>query len=213
MFMELLPRSPDPAADLDALGLDRGLLRYSGMNAYLAGAPIDDPAFRAAFYDRFRARDLVLFYVRRPARMLDRAERGAAQAFQLRTPGLGNFEAPAPPGSMDRRFGTWSALRRKLDRRGFFWMCVLLGGNVILAAVAWARASSRPGRLLPEAIAVLCAMAVVEFGVCVFADWTGDTARHLYAFHAMCDLLIVTDVAWAVDWAVRGSQPEPAGSA
>ena len=202
MFLDILPKSPDPTADLDALGLDRGLLRYSGMNAYLPDAPIDDPSFRAAFYDRFRARDLVLFYVRRPARMLSRAERGARQAFQLRPGRLGNFEAPAPPLSMDRRFGAWSSLRRTLDRRGLFWMTLLLGGNLALAAAAWLRARGA-ARLLPEAIAVVCAMAILEFGVCVFADWTGDAARHLYSFHAMCDLLIVTDVVWAVDAVTR----------
>jgi len=202
MFMELLPKSPDPAADLDALGLDRSLLRYSGMNAYMPQAPIEDPAFRAAFYDRFRARDLVLFYLRRPGRMLDRMSRGAAQAFQLRTPGLGNFEPPAPPRSMDRRFGTWSRLRRGLDRHGFLWLILLLGGNLAAAAVVWLRARGA-ARLLPEAVAILCAMAAVEFGVCVFGDWLGDTARHLYAFHAMCDLLIAADVAWALDAALR----------
>jgi hypothetical protein len=210
MFLEILPKSPDPAADLDALGLDRSLLRYSGMNAYLPNAPIDDPAFRAAFFDRFRARDLLLFYLRRPGRMLERASRGARQAFLLRSR-LGNFEAPAPPMSFDERFGAWSALRRKLDRRGLFWMSVLLGGNLVLAAAAWVRGRAA-GRLLPEAIAVLCLMAILEFGVCVFGDWLGDTARHLYAFHAMCDLLIVTDVAWAVDAAVRKKRSRAIGS-
>jgi hypothetical protein len=207
-FLELLPKSPNPAADLDALGLDRGLLRYAGMNAYQKEAPIDDPAFRAAFYDRVRASDLVLFYLRRPARLLDRAERGARQAFQLRTDGLGNFEAPSAPRTMDRRLGAWSSLRRALDRRGLLWVAVLLGGNLALAAAVWIRsrgAGRRP--LLAAAIAALCGMAAVEFGVCVFGDSLGDTARHLYAFHAMCDLLIATDLVWAVDAAGRRMSP------
>jgi len=202
VFMEILPKSPDPAADLDALGLDRALLRYRGMNAYLPEAPLDDPAFRAAFYDRFRVRNLVLFYAARPGRMLGRAREGARQAFMLRTPGLGNFEAPAPPRSMDRRFGRWSDLRKRLDRHGLLWMTLLLGGNLAFAAATWRRAGAA-GRLLRETAAVLCVMALLEFGVAVFADWLGDTARHLYVFHAMCDLLIALDVAWAVDAVAR----------
>jgi hypothetical protein len=152
VFMEILPKSPDPAADLDALGLDRALLRYRGMNAYLPEAPLDDPAFRAAFYDRFRVRNLVLFYAARPGRMLGRAREGARQAFMLRTPGLGNFEAPAPPRSMDRRFGRWSDLRKRLDRHGLLWMTLLLGGNLAFAAATWRRAGAA-GRLLRETAA------------------------------------------------------------
>jgi len=49
-------------------------------------------------------------------------------------------------------------------------------------------------------------MAAIEFGVAVFGDWLGDRARHLYVFHAMCDVLIVVDVAWAVDVALRRSK-------
>ena len=205
MFMEILPKSPDPAADLRALGLDPRLARYSGMNAYLPEAPIDDPAFRAAFYDRFHVRDVVLFYVERPARLFERVREGAQQAFMLRTPRLGNFEAPAPPRAMDHRFGRWSALRERLDRHGLLWLTALLGGNLVLAAATWRR-SGVPGRLLSESIAVVCAMAAIEFGVAVFGDWLGDRARHLYVFHAMCDVLIVVDVAWAVDVSLRRSK-------
>jgi len=205
MFLEILPKSPDPGADLRALGLDPRLARYSGMNAYLPEAPIDDPAFRAAFYDRFHVRDVVLFYVERPARLFERVREGAQQAFMLRTPRLGNFEAPAPPRAMDHRFGRWSALRERLDRHGLLWLTALLGGNLVLAAATWRR-SGVPGRLLSESIAVVCAMAAIEFGVAVFGDWLGDRARHLYVFHAMCDVLIVVDVAWAVDVSLRRSK-------
>ena len=86
MFLEILPKSPDPGADLRALGLDPRLARYSGMNAYLPEAPIDDPVFRAAFYDRFHVRDVVLFYVERPARLFERVREGAQQAFMPRLP-------------------------------------------------------------------------------------------------------------------------------
>jgi hypothetical protein len=54
-------------------------------------------------------------------------------------------------------------------------------------------------------------MAAIEFGVAVFGDWLGDTARHLYVFHTMCDVLIVVDVAWAVDAAAR-RRAVPAGA-
>ena len=76
-FMEMLPHSPDAGRDLDELGLDRGLLRYSGTNAYAPGTPLADPDFAARFFDRFDYGSLVRFYLAHPARLIDRLHRGA----------------------------------------------------------------------------------------------------------------------------------------
>ncbi len=79
-----------------------------------------------------------------------------------------------------------------------FWLALLLGGNLIACALAYRRASRR-GRLARQGIAVLVVMASMEFLVAVLADMLGDVARHLYVFHAMCDLLIVADAAWIAE--------------
>jgi hypothetical protein len=43
---------------------------------------------------------------------------------------------------------------------------------------------------------LLVLMAVVEYLVCALADDLGDLGRHLYLFEALCDLILVGDVAW-----------------
>src|SRR4029434_1231469 len=84
VFADLLPNSPDPAADLVELGLDADLLRYNGTNAYQPGAPLGDPDFDARFFQRFDFASLVRFYMRHPARLADRLKRGAPSAFRQR---------------------------------------------------------------------------------------------------------------------------------
>ncbi len=195
-FMELLPHSTDPARDMDDLGLDRDLLRYSGTSAYQPGAPLAVPEFREQFFAKVGFRKILSFYLSHPGRLFDRARRGASQAFLLRTPGVGNYEAPAAPGTMARHFASWSAARALLDRAGLFWVFVLLFGNFVAATATWRRSRGQ-ARLFREAIIALCSMAVVEFFVCLLADYLGDLARHLYVFQAMCDLLIIADVGWA----------------
>jgi hypothetical protein len=110
VFLELLPHSPDPGHDLDELGLDRGLLTYSGANAFAPGTPIADPAFAARFFERFDYGSLVRFYLAHPARLMDRLHRGAPSALRLRPWRLGNYTAASgfAPHTMTTHFAWWA---------------------------------------------------------------------------------------------------------
>ena len=199
VFMEVLPHSPDPARDLDDLGLDRGLLRYSGTNAYAPGAPLADPAFASRFFERFDYASLVRFYLGRPARLIDRLHRGAPSALRLRPWRLGNYTAASgfPPNTMTTRFALWSGLRLRLRGVADAWLLLLLGGTVAACAVGYRRATRR-GRLFRDGLCLLVLLAVVEYLVCALADYLGDLGRHLYVFQALCDLILVANIAWLV---------------
>ena len=83
-------------------------------------------------------------------------------------------------------------------------MAVLLGGNLVAAAATWRRASLR-GRLFREGLLVMVLMAGLAFAVCAFAQAPKDLSRSLYAFHALCDLLIVADAGWIAEALSRRS--------
>jgi hypothetical protein len=208
VFSEILPHSPDPGKDLDELRLDRDLIRYSGMNAYQKDSPFWEPAFQARFFDRFGYRDLVLFYLRHPPRLLDRLGRGAPEAFRLRPRYLGNFEPGTglAPKTRATHFAVWSDLRKLPRPRAVLWLLGFFGAN--LAAVAWNyhRASPR-GRTYLVFLAFLLLMAGVEFLACALGDALFDLGRHLYLFDALCDLILIGDVAWltqAIVDSIRG---------
>jgi hypothetical protein len=207
LFMEVLPHSPDAGRDLDELGLDRGLLRYSGTNAYAAGTPLADPDFAARFFDRFDYGSLVRFYLAHPARLVDRLHRGAPSALRLRPWRLANYTAASghPPNTMTRHFDWWSSPRLALRSVASAWLLLLLGGSAAACAVGDRRADRR-GRLFREGLCLLVLMAVVEYLVCALADYLGDLGRHLYVFQGLCDLILAIDAAWIVQSLAR-SEP------
>ena len=200
VFNELLTESPDPAADLAALGLDPGLANLAGRSAYGAESPRADPAFLAEFGRTMSYGKVLGFDLRRPARLLSRLLRAAPGGVRLRPGALGNFEKSAPgyfPNRRSGRFALWSSAREKLMPVAPVWLGALIGGNLVAAAAGWRRAG-RAGRRAREAIALLALMAVVEFLVCALADSLESVHRHLFTFHAMCDLLLIADVVWLV---------------
>jgi hypothetical protein len=197
VFHELLQNSPDPQRDIDELGLDRDMARYIGMHAYMPQAPMTDPTFQARFFDRFGYGKVVAFYLRHPARLLDRLRRAAPAAFRLRPKYLGNFEKTTgvPPRTKATRFALWSDLRAKLESRAVLWLLLFFGGNLAAVAIAWVRASCQT-RIFLAGILVCLLLASLEFVVCALADSLDDLGRHLFVFDALFDLVLIADVAW-----------------
>jgi len=108
-----------------------------------------------------------------------------------------------------RAHGAWSAFRLRFS--GLVWPTVLLVGTLAACAITYVRAGPR-GKLSREALAVLVAMAAGAFLVVAFGDAELETGRHLYAFQAMCDLILAADVVWIVQvLASRRAMPLPPG--
>lgn len=204
LFRELLANSPNPSRDLVQLGLDPTFVRYINGNPYGPESPLHDPVFTANFTRDFNYGAVLRFYASHPGRFVSLVRRGAPSAFHLRALVLGNFAKTRgmPPGAMTTHFGWWSALRLKLAPKATFWLWLLFAGNLGLAGVGYRRASHR-GRLLRQAVALLVLMAGVEFLVAILGEEIGDLARHLFVFHALCDLLFIIDLAWLSETLAR----------
>ncbi len=200
VFMELLPNSPSPEQDLADLGLDPAWASASGQIAYRPTSPFADPAFRAAFLERFRYARLVRFYLTHPGRLASTLSRGGREALRLRHPRFGNLEhrPGVAPGEKSRAFSVWSGLRLRLPGHPLLWLAPFLAGNLVLAAATRRRAPPA-GRLARDGLALLVVMATVAFLVCVLSNAHGDLPRHFYVFHALCDLLLAADVGWAAE--------------
>lgn len=208
IFNELLPNSPDPGRDLEELGLDRDLLRYSRADVFKVNSPLGDPAFQARFFDRFGYRTLLRFYLSHPARLFDRLRRAARQAFRLRPPSLGNFEKGAglPNTGLSKHFACWSDLRLSLNRHGLPWITLLLGGNLGAVAASYRRSSGR-ARLFREGVVLVVLLASTEFVVCALAGAVlADISRHLYIFQVLFDLILIADVAWLAEIVLRNTR-------
>ncbi len=213
VFYDLLAHSPSPAADAAELRLDPEWLKYVGSNPYAPDSPLPDVRFRKDFLHRVGYRQILAFYLRHPNQFAQRVSRASRSAWSLR-PSFGNFERSAgqPPRALATRFSLWSGTRGRLGEHPLLAMTALLGGTLIAAAATWRRASPR-GRLFREGLLVMVLMAGLAFAVCAFAQAPTDLSRALYAFHALCDLLIVANAGWIAEALSRRSSGERARAA
>jgi hypothetical protein len=196
-FDEMLPNSPDPAADLRRVGLPASYVRYSGANAFDGNSPLKDPAFREELDTTLGYRALARIYLSEPGRAFWVVRRAAWEGARMRQPSFGDLpkETGAPERAQSRRFALWSGLKLLLQPTTLAIWSALLIGSVVAAAATLRQASPR-GRMARVGLLVLCVMAVLEFAVCAFADSHVELVRHLYVFHAMIDLILVADATW-----------------
>jgi hypothetical protein len=195
IFREILPHSPDPRRDLAELGLDPDLARFAGVSAWVPESPARRPEVRAYLAPGSGKPSPRMFYLRHPDRLAGVLGRAAAHSFLLQPDDLGHFakESGAPPFS--RAAALWSDVRIRLS--GAVFPALLLGVTLAAAGVTWRRAGPR-GRLFRLGLAVLVSMAAGAFLVSALGDPGIETARHLYTFQAMCDLILLADAAWLV---------------
>ena len=210
LFLDLLPASPDPRRDLEEIGLDPSLARYAGVSAWVPESPSQFPEVREFLEPRSGKTSPRTLYLRHPKRLAARIVEAAQSSYLLRPRDLGNFARESGAPARARAHGAWSAFRLRFS--GLVWPTVLLVGTLAACAITYVRAGPR-GKLSREALAVLVAMAAGAFLVVAFGDAELETGRHLYAFQAMCDLILAADVVWIVQvLASRRATPlQPAG--
>jgi hypothetical protein len=211
VFTDLLANSDAAATDAAELGLDPDWVRYRGTSPYAPDSPLLEPSFRRAFLHDVGYRRILRFYLRHPQRLVDRVRRASRDTWSLR-PNFGNFEKSPehPQSALASRFSLWSRMRAALGAKPLVFLTLLLVGNAA-ATLAGHRRADRRGRLFREGVLLLVVMASLAFAVCALAQAPPDLSRALFAFHALCDLLLITDVGWIVQTAVarrRGFVPE-----
>jgi hypothetical protein len=178
IFGRLLPSARNPRAELASLGLDESYLRYTGLNSYVPGSPMNRESFAIDFSHKTSYGRLGVFYATHPRRALKMLRLGLDDASWQRPPRLGNFDKSAgyPPFFLSRAFTLWSDAKA-----GIFRTCpwgYLVVFTLAAAVVTW---RFRSGGVLLAAMGLL-AVAVGSLGDSV------DVTRHLFLFNAIWDL-------------------------
>jgi hypothetical protein len=184
---EILPHSPNPAADRQELGVEQG------------GPTLSRTA---------------RFYAHHPIRWWHMAERRAQEAFGY--PPLGNFTRTSGFGSgaQSQAFNFWSELKKAHYPRNLTLLVGLLVAYCILAGMKahWLDEgrAARMKTLLGPVLGLGCAL---EFIVAVTFEANG-TAKHLFIFNVAVDLCLLMAALSLADAAAqlwrRRSAPAPA---
>jgi hypothetical protein len=192
LFLQVLPQSSDPAAELRSLGLDPSYVKYIGLSAYAPSVPFwGNAAFRDEFHKRVNHFTIAGFYLRHPGKFLDYISWVLPQSTSLR-PEWGNFEKSAgyPGESRSRAFSLWSRFH------GHYlapWSSgVLIALMLSVPASIWIAFASRElqRRLLAECFAVLALSAVTVFFATVLGD-SADIVKHLHLYNLLTDICLV----------------------
>lgn len=217
VFGEILPHSPDRAADLRALGADPQLASASGTNPESA-----DAATLRLEYLRFRTEvtqtKIVEFYLTHPTRLLSVGADGLRGVDHWRQDYLGSYlpNSGQPPSAIEDRVGVYGAIFRGAWEPTLvvLWLVTLVVG------VRTARRSKLdPGSRAIGALAVFTTVgSFAEFWGVMISVGFPDVYRHMVLTNLLLALGIPLLVAMAgmqvrVRWrTVVGPTHDPTGS-
>jgi hypothetical protein len=201
LFLSVIPESRNPAADLQALGLDWRLQDSSRTGAWSPDTrypELETTGDIGAKVTQFR---LLRFYLARPARFWRHIQAKLPTAMLMRPP-YGNFEPDAGPPHLSRAFALWSDFHEHVLQRVAKWILFLLLAPAAVVAVQW-----RNKELWMEFLALLGLCTLVAFLTAIFGD-SWDDIKHLFLFNLMLDALFVSSLALAVSWFSRRRVPK-----
>ncbi len=193
LFLSVLPESRNPAADLQALGLDWRLQDASRTGAWSPDTRYPELEARGDIGVKVTHLTLARFYLARPSRLWRHIQAKLPIALSQRVPWYGNFEPSAgfPPSTLSRAFALWSDFHEHVLQRAAKFLFFAL-----LAPAAWVLARWRQRTLWMEFFALLGLCALAAFLTAIFGDaW--DDVKHLFLFNLLIDAMLVSLLAWA----------------
>lgn len=205
VFYGILKDSPNPWQDLVDLGLDPNLAIDAGKHAFLPGEEYvkyvpHSELTEEQFYRRMSNGKLIKFYLTHPARFIKGMEYTAGQAFTTST-FLGKYsrQYSEEPVREFERFTLWSSLRDQpvLKNLWFILSVYFLVTNVLLYEYI-----KNPGREAVRArirlLWSVMAIGLLQFPMPYVGNGQADTAKQLFLFNFIFDLMLVVSACWCL---------------
>lgn len=205
VFYGILKDSPTPAGDLFDLDLDPELAVDAGKHAFLPEGEYakyipHSQLTQEQFYSRMSNTKLIKFYLTHPARFFKGLEYTAGQAFSTST-FLGKYSrqySEKPVREFDR-FTLWSSLREHPGLKNIWFILTTFFVILLITIYEYAR---HPGQ---EAVksSVRLMWAVMGIGLLQFpmpyvGNGQADTAKQLFLFNFVFDLMLVSLACWSL---------------
>ncbi|HEY8986900.1 MAG TPA: hypothetical protein VIU15_45940 [Streptomyces sp.] len=180
VFVEMLPHSPDPRADLRELGLSPALVKHSGTRINTSGLPWS-PEYQV-FHDTVDMPRLLSFYAGHPDRWPGMADRGLKGLVEGRAPYLGNHLEGSghPPYAKDCRVCLVSGVFHLAGPlRWVLFPGLWLGSAALGLWVCFRRRLGPAARGCGLVLAGVAASTVVQFWGVMLSDGSNDLEKHM----------------------------------
>lgn len=195
VFFGILNNSPDVRGDLRDLGLPEHLEVLAGTNYFQGDTAIkqDDPSLTGDFYERVSHKDVLFFYMKHPARLIDNMKYAAQNSMSIRPYYLGSYEKGEgkPAGAIAYTYSGWSQFKNNHlpDSLGFLILFYLVYYTGVL--VPYFRAKELRRRIAGELLMLLGLIGLFSFLVPILGDGRADIGKHLFLFNVSFDMMAV----------------------
>ncbi len=191
VFFGILKDSPNPAQDLQDLGLAQEYVSLANTTAYLTDYPqdISSAEFQKGFYERIGKLDILFYYLTHPSRFIDKINLSICFSDQIAPPYLGNTGPEFERYHLVDKFSYWSGMRRWIgaDKPVLVWLFVLCVAIWLIRQLFFRRDKRGYAIFVAGLMAcLLCALVMPVLG-----NGEADLSKHMFAYIQLFDLIFV----------------------
>jgi hypothetical protein len=189
--IDLLPKSPTPREDLDAIGLNPDYEAFSGTTPFQPDSPLNDQAVESDFASVTHSYGLQRFYLSHPSRLYDLSARCVKHAFSTRVARLGYYEASTGKPPRSQPPGVWSSIRENLFPKSISFLAGFFATG-IGAIFLIIKSTSEPAKPIYALYLLFLTIAIIQFFVAVLlGGGEPDVEKHLFMFNLAFDVCLV----------------------
>ncbi|WP_450091466.1 glycan biosynthesis hexose transferase WsfD [Paenibacillus hexagrammi] len=207
VFFGILKDSLHVTTDLHELGLSDELAVLAGTNFFQDDTAIKqtDPRLQSAFYDNISHKDVMLFYLRHPARWVSKLEQAAVNSMSIRPYYLGNFEKSEgqPYGALSYRFSLWSEFKHTYMPNHLWFVVSFYLAYYLIAFIQYVRAKLASEKTFIEIFFLIGAVGLFALMIPLLGDGEADLGKHLFLFNVTFDVMAVSSMGWLLHTAVQ----------
>ncbi|MFI1963487.1 hypothetical protein ACH429_05000 [Streptomyces pathocidini] len=196
VFLTILPNSPDPEKDLEALGVDPSMAQYSGKTIIDSSGAVSSPHYQH-FIETVDDAQVIKFWATHPVRALKLADEGLEALTAARPGYLGNYleSSGEPAYAKDNRFilgGMAFTLLKPI--RWIAFPGLWLGSLGLGAWLACHRRLGAAPRGIGLVLVTMSLNTMGQFGAVLLSDGQNDIVKHMilvvYSTFLLVPLLI-----------------------
>jgi hypothetical protein len=205
-----LKDSKNPQQDLIDMGLNPAMAVEAGKHSYLDSSEYvkyipRTEITRKEFYSKMSNGKLIKFYLTHPARLIQGMQYTAGKAFITSTT-LGKYERSysEEPVIEFNRFTFWSSLRESLFPKKFIF--IVFTALIVFAVSMTTYMKNKNNQDIKDKIYLLWMImyiGLIQFPMPYFGNGQADTAKQLYLFNFVFDIMLLVSACWCFDTLIK----------